>query len=72
MIDIANQNLASLRLLLEVTLQAKRLVPFVQQSLVDGPMRRVAGHTTLAHCFVLINKGTVLCRMALEAGFILT
>ena len=71
-INIANQNLASLRLLLEMTLQAERIVPFVQQSLVDRPMGRMADDTTLPHRFVLINKRTALGGMTLETGFVLT
>ena len=58
-------------LLLEVALQAERLVALVQQFGVYGPMRVVATHTSLAHRLVLEYKRAPLFGMALEAGLVL-
>ena len=71
MINITNQNLSGLRLLLEMALQTKRRVALVEQSLVNGAMRRMTNYTTLAQSFVLINKRTALCRMAFETSLVL-
>src|SRR6266498_3813750 len=54
-IDISDENMSGHLLLLEMTLQAKGLVAFVEQSLVDGAVRRMADHTALTHCLVLID-----------------
>ena len=48
----------------------KRRVAFIQQTLVDGAVRRMANDTTLTHCLVLIHKWTALLRVTLEAGFV--
>ncbi len=69
-IDVSNENMSGHFLLLEMTLQAKRLVPFVEQALVDGAVGRMTDHTTLTHCLVLVNKRASLLGVAFEAGFI--
>ena len=70
MIDISNENAAGLFLFLEMAFQAKRCVAFVQQSLVDGAMRRMADHTALAQRLVLVNKWAPLRGVALETSFV--
>ena len=70
MVDVSDKNMARLFLFLEMAFQAKRCVAFVQQSLVDGAMRRMADHTALAQRLVLVNKWAALHSMALEASFI--
>ena len=69
-IDVSNENVPVYFLLLEMALQTKRRVTFVQQSLVDGSVRRMANDTTLTHCLVLIDKWAALLRVTLEAGFV--
>jgi hypothetical protein len=69
-IDVSNENVAGHFLLLEMAFQAKRCVAFVEQSLVDRAVRRMADHTPLSHCLVLVNKRTALRGVALEAGFV--
>ena len=69
-IDVSNENVPLYFLLLEMALQTKRRVTFVQQSLVDGSMRRMANDTTLTHCLVLINKRAALLCVTLETGFV--
>ena len=66
MIDICDKDSSANALLLEMALQAERVVTFVQHSLVDRAVRRVAGDATLANCFVFKNKRTALRRMTLE------
>ena len=70
MVDISDVNMSGYFLLLEMTFQTKRRVAFVEQSLVHGAVGRVADHTTLTHCLVLVNKWTALRRVAFEAGFV--
>ena len=69
-IDIADKDSSSHVLLLEMALQAERVVALVQHSLIDGAVRRVADDATLADCFVLKDKRTALRRMTLETGVI--
>ena len=57
-------------LFLEMAFQAKRCVAFVQQSLVDGAVRRMADHTTLTHCLVLVNKRAALRGMTLKTSLV--
>ena len=70
MIDISNENVSGFFLFLEMAFQAKRCVAFVQQSLVDGAVGRMADHTTLTHCLVLVHQGAPLRGVALEASFV--
>ena len=70
MIDVSDENMSGHFLLLEMTFQAKRCVAFVEQSLVHGAVRRMADHTTLPQCLVLVNPGAALLGVALEASFI--
>jgi len=69
-IHISDENVSGHFLLLEMTLQAKRCIAFVEQSLVDRAVRRMADHTTLTHRLVLVNKRAALRGVALEAGFV--
>jgi hypothetical protein len=69
-IDVSNENVPGYFLLLEMALQTKRRVAFIQQSLVHGAVRRMANDTTLTHCLVLINKWAALLCVTLEAGFV--
>ena len=69
-IDVSDENVPGYLLLLEMAFQAKRRVAFVQQSLVDGAVRRMADRTALAHCLVLVNKRAALRGVTLEAGFV--
>jgi hypothetical protein len=69
-IDVSNENVSGYFLLLEMALQTKRRVAFVQQALVDGAVRRMANDTTLTHCLVLINKRPALLCMTFETGFV--
>jgi hypothetical protein len=69
-IDISDENMPRRLLFLEMAFQAKRLVAFIQQSLIDGSVRRMADHATLTHRLMLVNKGAALRGVALEAGFV--
>src|SRR6266496_6321146 len=57
-------------LFLKMAFQAKRLISLVQHPLVDRAVGRMARHTTLTHCLVLVNKGAPLSGVALEASFV--
>ena len=70
MVDISDENMSGCFLFLEMALQAKRCVAFVEQSLVDRAVGRMADHTTLTHCLMLVNKGAALRGVALEASFV--
>jgi hypothetical protein len=70
-IDIADQNRIVHRLPLEVALKTKCLVAFLEQSLVDRAMRRMASGTTFADCFVFINKRAALRGVTLKANIVL-
>ncbi len=70
MVDISDEDMSGLFLLLEMAFQAKRCIAFVEQSLVHGAVRRMADHTTLTHCLVLVNPGAPLRGVALEASFV--
>ena len=72
MIDVSNENMAGHLLLLEMALQAKRLVSFAEQSLVNRAVWRMAGGATLTHRLVLVHKRAALRGVALKAGFVLT
>jgi hypothetical protein len=69
-VDISDENMPRRFLLLEMTFQAKSLVAFVEQSLVDGAVGGMADHTPLTHRLVLVNKGATLRGVALEASFV--
>ena len=45
-------------------------VAFVEQSLVDRAVRRMADHTTLTQCLVLVNKRAALRGVALKTSFV--
>lgn len=71
MVHIPDQDDAGRGLLLEVTLQAKGRVAFVQEPLINRPVWRVTNHATLAHGFVLIHPRASLRAVTLEAGVVL-
>src|SRR5262249_47880045 len=58
-------------LLLEMALQAERLISFVQQSLVDRAVWRMARKATLTHGLMLKNKWSALRGVPLERCFVL-
>ena len=70
MVDVSNEDVSRRSLLLKMTFQAKRGVAFVQQSLIDGTVGRMADHTTLTQCLVLINPRAPLLGVALKASFV--
>ena len=72
MIDICDKDSARRALLLEMALQAERVVALVQHSLIDRAVRRMADDATLADCFVLKDKWTALRCMTLETRVIST
>lgn len=69
MVHAADQQL-SRRLLLEMTLQAERLIPRLQHLFVHRAVGVVTGDTSLAHCLVLENKRSLLRDVAADAGVI--
>jgi hypothetical protein len=69
-IDIPNENVPGYFLLLEMALQTQRRITFVQQSLVDRAMGRMADHATLTHRLVFIHEWAALLRMTLEADLV--
>ena len=71
MIDVAYKDSAGLFLLLEMALQAERLISFVQQSLVDRAVWRMARKATLTHGLMLKDKWSALRGVALETRFVL-
>jgi len=72
MIDVTDENVSRLSLLLEMTLEAKSLVPRVQHPLIHRPMWRMANHASLAQRFMFVDKRTTLHGVTLETRFILT
>lgn len=69
-VGASNENVPRYLLLLEMAFQTQRRIPFVQQALVDGPVRRMANGTTLPQRLVLIHKWAALLRVTLEARFV--
>jgi len=69
-VDVPNENMPRYFLLLEMALNAKSRVAFVQQALVDGAVRRMTNSAPLPHRFVLINKWAALLCVTFEAGFV--
>jgi hypothetical protein len=69
-VDVSNENVSGYFLFLEMALQAKRRVPFGQQSLVNRAMGGMAHHAPLTHRLVLIDKWAALLCMTLKAGFV--
>ena len=71
-IDVSNENVPGYFLLLEMTLNTKRRVTFVQQALVDRAVRRMAADATFFQSFMSKHKWTCLSSVTLEAGVVLT
>ncbi len=71
-IDVSDENGAGRSLLLEMAFQTKRRVAFVQQALVDGPVRRVADRAALPHRLMWVNKRAPLLCVTFETGFVAT
>jgi hypothetical protein len=69
-VDVANENVPRDFLLLEMAFQAQRSVPFIQQALVDGPVRRVANGAALPQCLMFIHKRAALLCVTLKARFV--
>src|SRR5450432_3782794 len=59
-------------LFLEMALQAQRLVALRKHPLINGTVRRMAGHAAFAQGLVLENERSTLRGMTLETGFVLT
>ena len=70
MIDVSNENVSGYFLLLEMAFQTQRRVAFIQQTLVNRAVRRMADRATLTECLVLIHKWAALLRVTLEARFV--
>ena len=71
MIGVSDENDPGDLLLLEMALQTKGRVAFIQQPLIDGSVRGMARRTALTHRLMWKNKRTSLRCVALEAGFLL-
>jgi hypothetical protein len=69
-IDVSNENVSRYFLLLEMAFQTKRRVALIQETLVDGAVRRMADGATLAQRFMLVDKRAALLRVTLEAGLV--
>jgi hypothetical protein len=69
-IDISDENVARLFLFLEMAFQAKRLVALIEQSLVNGAVRRMADHTALTQCLVFVNERAALHGVTLKTSFV--
>lgn len=70
-IGIADEDSAAGFLLLEVTLQAQRLVALVEHSCVHRTVRRVTAYTTFLECLMLKDEWTSLRHVTLETGLVL-
>ena len=70
MIDVSNKNVSGCFLLLKMAFDAKRRVALIQETLVDGAVRRMADGATLAQRFMLVDKRAALLRVTLEAGLV--
>ena len=69
-VDVANEDMPRCPLLLEMAFQTKRGIAFVEQSLVDRAVWRMADHTTLTQCLMLVNKRAALLGVALKTSFV--
>ena len=70
MVDVPDEDFAGHFLLLEVTLQAKRVIPFVQHPRIDRAVWRVANDATFTQRFMLIHEWSALGGVTLHAGVI--
>ena len=69
-VDVSNENVPRYFLLLEMAFDAKRRVALIQETLVDGTVRRMANDASLAQRFMLVDKRAALLRVTLEAGLV--
>jgi hypothetical protein len=69
-IGVSDEDVPGFSLFLEMAFQAEGRVAFVEQPLIDGAVWRMAYHTALTHCLVLVNKWAALRGVALEASFV--
>ena len=69
-IDVSNENVSGCFLLLEMAFDTKRRVPLIQETLVDGAVRRMADGATLAQRLMLIDKRAALLGVTFEAGLV--
>jgi hypothetical protein len=69
-INVSNENVPGYFLLLKVAFQTERGVAFIQQALVNRPVRRMANCATLAHCFMLVHKWAALLCVTLKASLV--
>ena len=69
-INVSKENVPGYFLLLEMAFYTEGRIAFIQQTLVDGPMRRMANGATLAQCLMLVDKRAALLRVTLEARLV--
>ena len=69
-IDVSNENMPGCSLFLEMAFNTQRRIAFVQQSLIDRPVRRMANSATLAQRLMLVDKRATLLRVTLKARFV--
>jgi len=69
-IDVSNENMSGYFLLLKMALYTEGRVTFVQQSLINGAVRRMTNDATLSYRLMLINKWAALLCVTFEAGFV--
>ena len=69
-INVSNENVPGYFLLLEMAFYTQGRIAFIQQTLVDGPVRRMANGATLAQCLMLVDKRAALLCVTLEARFV--
>jgi hypothetical protein len=69
-IGASNENVSRYFLFLEMAFQTKRRIAFIQQALVDGPVRRMTNGAALPQCLMLIDKWAALLCVTLEARFV--
>jgi hypothetical protein len=69
-IDVSNENVSGYFLLLKMAFQTERRVAFIQQTLVDGAVRRMTDAAPLLYCLMWVNPGTSLLCVTLEARFV--
>lgn len=70
-IDIRDKNVTTAALLLKMASQTECLVAFCKHPLINGAMRRMAGHASFTQRLVLKNERPALRCMTLKASFVL-
>ena len=70
MVSIPDENVSGNFLLLEMAFQTERRVAFVEHSLIDRAMRRVADETAFAHRLMLKHEWTALRGVTLHTSVV--